>query len=112
MRTFAFAGIAVVAITTFLHGYSKSSDYKWKKILVLLLAGHIVLAISWGKQLFKFNLEWDIFAFLFVSFGTLYLVRNSQKMMIMLAGLGVVLLSIPVWEYSPVIFAQLHLSRY
>ncbi len=112
MRTFAFAGIAIVGITTFLHGYTTSSDHKWKKLLVILLAGHIVLAFGWGDHVFKFNLEWDIFSFLFVAFGTLYLVRNSQKMMITLAGLGAVLLSISVWEYSTVVFTQLNLSRY
>ncbi len=112
MRFLIFAGIAIVALTTFLYGYSKSNDHKWKKLLVLFLIGHIVLAFGWGDQVFKFNLEWDIFSFLFVSFGTLYVVRNSQKMMVMLAVIGAILLSISVWEYSTVVFTKLNLPRY
>lgn len=101
LQTFSFSGFTVVAISTFLFGVTLPPTRRWVRLLVVLLVGQLVLFSTWGEEpLIEWNIEWDIFAFLVVSLGSLYFISRRRSAVVVAGILGCIVLWIPAWKIS------------
>ncbi len=99
-RAFLVLNIFIlIAFPPFFYGLKPSSKDRWKKLIALILLGHIVLFFSYSGTLGTFYTSWDIFTFLSVSTFSLYLIKRFKKLIVLSFCMGFILLWMPIWKW-------------
>lgn len=100
-RAFSISIFVIITLLSFLYGFKSPSKKRWKKLLILLPLGCVVLLLTQGDvPLTDLYTDWDIFGFLIISILSLYFL-NKLKLIMPAAFIGFILLSIPLWEWFP-----------
>lgn len=97
---FPYSGHSLVSIVFFLWGIKQTPFSKLKKVLPILIIGQVLITMSFleGRS-FSEAWEWDIYCFLFVAILSVKFIQHfSHKKL-----LGIILLSISLFFFSPMI---------
>ena len=99
-RILSISVFTIISLISLLYGLKRVSKKRRKKLIFLLPLGYIVLLFTQGNEPFKtLYIDWDIFSFLAASILSLYGLEKFKKWITPAAGLGFILLCIPLWEW-------------
>ncbi len=91
-RLFAFSGFSVLLVSFFLIGLKRKSQKGPLAIWILCFA------IAWSALASDYPNIWDIYPFLLVTLGVLYLFKVANVPPLALVAVGAALTSIPFWR--------------